>query len=167
MIDVLDRALAGLEKLIEWLIALLVFGLLVIVSSQLVDRHFVTLPMAAPDQYARVMLVWLTFIGFAVAVKNGINVRVDILDGRLPAGLTRVLEFVFDAVMLVITAYAAWHAWPLLVVGADQERLGTMLSEAWPTAALLISSVFLVLFLVLRILLRLAGRPVARASHLE
>ncbi|HZP85274.1 MAG TPA: TRAP transporter small permease subunit [Burkholderiales bacterium] len=167
MIDLFDRWLARLEKVLEALIALLVLGLVLIVSSQLVDRHLVTLPMAAPDQYARVMLVWLTFIGFAVAVKNGINIRVDIIDARLPAGVARLLEFVFDLSMLIITGFAAWHAWPLLLVGADQERLGTVLSEAWPTAALLVSGVFLVLFLVLRIVLRLAGRTLPRATHLE
>lgn len=167
MIDVLDRALAALEKVLEWLVGLLVLGLLLIVASQLVDRHVVTLPMAAPDQYARVMLVWLTFIGFALAVKNGINVRVDFIDSRLKPGVSRGLELVFDLLMLVITVYAAWHAWPLLEVGADQERLGTILSEAWPTAALILSSVFLVLFLILRIALRLAGRPVPRAAHVD
>lgn len=167
MIDALQRWLAHLERVIDTLIALLVAGLVIIVASQLVDRHLVTLPMAAPDQYARVMIVWLTFIGFAVAVKNGINIRVDIIDARLPAAFARALEHVFDLAMLAITAIAAWHAWPLLVLGADQERLGTMLSEAWPTAALLASSLFLVLFLVLRIALRLAGRTVPRASHLE
>jgi len=167
VIDLFDRWLARLEKVLEALIALLVLGLVLIVSSQLVDRHLVTLPMAAPDQYARVMLVWLTFIGFAVAVKNGINIRVDIIDARLPAGVARLLEFVFDLSMLIITGFAAWHAWPLLLVGADQERLGTVLSEAWPTAALLVSGVFLVLFLVLRIVLRLAGRTLPRATHLE
>lgn len=167
MIDVLDRALAALEKLLEWFIALLVLGLLLIVASQLVDRHVVTLPMAAPDQYARVMLVWLTFIGFALAVKNGMNVRVDFIDSRLSPAVSRALELVFDLLMLAITVYAAWHAWPLMEVGADQERLGTILSEAWPTGALVLSSVFLVLFLILRIALRLAGRPVPRAAHVE
>jgi TRAP-type C4-dicarboxylate transport system permease small subunit len=167
VIDALDHWLARLERLLEALIALLVAGLVLIVSSQLIDRHLVTLPMAAPDQYARVMLVWLTFIGFAVAVKNGINIRVDIIDSRLPAGASRTLELAFDIAMLVITVFAARHAWPLLVVGADQERLGTVLSEAWPTAALLLSSLFLVFFLILRIVLRLAGRPIPRASHLE
>ena len=74
---------------------------------------------------------------------------------------------VIDLLMLAITVYAAWHAWPLLEVGADQERLGTVLSEAWPTGALVLSSVFLVLFLILRIALRLAGRPVPHAAHME
>jgi len=51
--------------------------------------------------------------------------------------------------------------------GADQERLGTLLSEAWPSAALFASCILLVLFLVLRIALRFAGRELPRHQPLE
>ena len=54
MVDFLDKALRLVERALEWLIALLVAALLVIVASTFIDRHFVTLPMAAPDAYARV-----------------------------------------------------------------------------------------------------------------
>lgn len=167
MLDVLERALGFVERLLDGLIALLVVGLVLIVASQLVDRHVVTLPMAAPDQYARVMLVWLTFVGFTVAVKNGTNVRVDLIDARLPPAVRRALEILFDVAMLVLTVLIGWHGWPLLIVGLDQERLGTVLTEAWPTASLLLSCVLLTAFLVLRLLLALAGRAVPRAAHLE
>jgi TRAP-type C4-dicarboxylate transport system permease small subunit len=40
------------ERALEWLIAALVAALLIIVVSTFIDRHFVTLPMAAPDAYA-------------------------------------------------------------------------------------------------------------------
>lgn len=163
MIRHLEALLALAERVLEWLVALLVFGLLVIVASQLVDRHFVTLPMAAPDQYARVMLVWLTFIGFALAVKGGVNVRVDIIDAHLPPRIRLALEYVFDVAMLILTVLAAWHGWPLVGIGLDQERLGTVLSEAWPAAALLLSTLMLALFLLLRILVRLSGREPPRA----
>ena len=63
MVDFLDQALRLVERALEWLIAALVAALLVIVASTFIDRHFVTLPMAAPDAYARIILVWLTFIG--------------------------------------------------------------------------------------------------------
>ncbi|MFO1318959.1 MAG: TRAP transporter small permease [Burkholderiales bacterium] len=167
MLDLLERALGLVERVIDALIALLVVGLVLIVASQLIDRHVVTLPVAAPDQYARVLLVWLTFTGFAVAVKNGANVRVDLIDSRLPEALRRALEVAFDAVMLVLTVLIGWHGWPLLVVGLDQERLGTVLTEAWPTASLLVSCFLLAAFLVLRLLLALSGRVVPRAAHLE
>lgn len=162
------EGLAGLvERAVEWLLAALVAALVLIVASQLVDRHLVSLPMAAPDQYARVIIVWLTFTGFSLAVKRGSNLRVDLIDARLPAGARRWLEAAFDLLMLWLTALVGFHARPLLEVAWDQERLGTVLSEAWPVLALQASCVLLALFLILRLALALAGRPVPRASHLE
>ena len=167
MIDFLDKSLRLVERVLEWLIAALVAALLLIVSSTFIDRHFVTLPMAAPDAYARVMLVWLTFIGFALAVKNGTNIRVDLIDARLPEKVRRILEYVFDVVMLGLTVMLGVNGWRLVVIGLDQERLGTGMSEAWPSAALFVSCIVLVLFLLLRIALRFAGRELPRHTALE
>jgi TRAP-type C4-dicarboxylate transport system permease small subunit len=167
VVDFLDRALRGVERGLEWLIAVLVMALVVIVASQFVDRHFVSLPMAAPDAYARVILVWLTFVGFALAVKGGLNIRVDLIDSHLPPGARRLLEYLFDVLMLLLTVVIGFHGWRLIVIGRDQERLGTMLSEAWPSAALFVSCILLVLFLALRIALRFTGRELPRHQPLE
>ncbi len=167
MVDFLDKALRGVERFLEWLIAVLVMALVVIVASQFVDRHFVSLPMAAPDAYARVILVWLTFIGFALAVKGGLNIRVDLIDSHLPARVRRLLEYLFDVLMLLLTLVIGFHGWRLIVIGRDQERLGTVLSEAWPSAALFVSCILLVLFLTLRIALRFTGRELPRHQPLE
>jgi TRAP-type C4-dicarboxylate transport system permease small subunit len=167
VVDFLDKALRLVERALEWLIALLVAALLVIVSSTFIDRHFVTLPMAAPDSYARVILVWLTFIGFALAVKGGFNIRVDLIDTRLPAKVRRLLEYAFDLVMLGLTVMLGANGWRLVVIGHDQERLGTMMSEAWPSGALFVACIVLVLFLVLRIVLRFFGRELPRHTALE
>ncbi len=167
MVDFLDKALRLVERVLEWLVAVLVAALLLIVASTFIDRHFITLPMAAPDAYARVILVWLTFIGFALAVKGGINIRVDLIDARLPEKVRRRLDHVFDLMMLGLTVMLGVNGWRLVVIGRDQERLGTGMSEAWPSAALFVSCILLVLFLVLRIALRFSGRELPRHMPLE
>lgn len=167
MIDRLDKALRLVERVLEGMIALLVAGLVLIVASQFVDRHFVTLPMAAPDAYARIMLVWLTFIGFALAVKSGLNIRVDLIDTHLPKAVQRVLEYVFDVTMLLLTGIIGVNGWRLVEIGHGQERLGTVMSEAWPSAALFVSCILLAVFLVLRIVLRAAGRELPRHLQVE
>ena len=167
MVDFLDKALGLVERALEWLVAALVAGLLLIVASTFIDRHFITLPMAAPDAYARIMLVWLTFIGFALAVKGGFNIRVDLIDARLPVKARRVLDYVFDVIMLGLTVILGVNGWRLVVIGQDQERLGTGMSEAWPSAALFVSCILLVLFLVLRIALRFSGRELPRHMPLD
>ena len=167
MIDFLDKSLRVVERALEWLIAFLVIALVVIVASQFVDRHFITLPMAAPDAYARILLVWLTFVGFALAVKNGLNIRVDLIDAHLPKAVQRVLEYAFDVMMLVLTGIIGINGWRLVEIGHDQERLGTGMSEAWPSAALFVTCILLALFLLLRIVLRAAGRPLPRHLQVE
>ena len=167
MIDLLDKALRLVERVLEGLIALLVTGLVIIVGSQFVDRHFFTMPIVAPDAYARIMLVWLTFVGFALAVKGGLNIRVDLIDTHLPKSVQRALEYVFDVMMLGLTVIIGFHCWRLVEIGRGQERLGTVLSEAWPSAALFVSCIVLALFLVLRILLRSAGRELPRHLQVE
>lgn len=167
MIRHLDRLLGGVERILDGLVAVLVAGLVGIVAASLVDRHVVTLPIPAPDQYARVLLVWLTFTGFALAVKNGANIRVDLIDSHLPRRVRAVLEGVFELVMMALAALIAFHGWRLVEIGRDQERLGTVISEAWPAVALFASCLLTIAFLVLRLALRLTGRPVPQASHVE
>ena len=60
-----------LDTLLAWFIAALVAFLVAIVTSQLVDRHLFEVPLAAPDQFVRVGLIWLTFVGFAAAIGPG------------------------------------------------------------------------------------------------
>jgi TRAP-type C4-dicarboxylate transport system permease small subunit len=69
--------------------------------------------------------------------------------------------------MLLLTGVIGVHGWRVIEIGRDQERLGTILSEAWPAAALFVSCILLVLFLVLRIALRFAGRELPRHQPLE
>ena len=75
-----------LDRLLAWCVAAIVVFLVVIVTSQLVDRHFIDIPIQAPDQYARIGLVWLTFLGFALAIRGNVAVRVDVIDHFLPPG---------------------------------------------------------------------------------
>jgi len=167
VIDLLDKALRLVERALEWLVSAFVALLVLIVASTFIDRHFVTLPMAAPDSYARVILVWLTFIGFALAVKRGFNIRVDLIETRLPVRVRRMLDYIFDLGMLGLTVILGLNGWRLIVVGRDQERLGTLMTEAWPSSALFAACILLVLFLALRIMLRLTGRELPRHTPLE
>src|SRR5690242_10873796 len=95
------RALRLIDRLVEWVVIALMITLVVIVALQFVDRHFIDTGIAAPDQYARVALVWLTFIGFAIAVRAAVNIRVDLIDARLPSKVRAALEIGFDALMVV------------------------------------------------------------------
>ncbi|HTT38429.1 MAG TPA: TRAP transporter small permease subunit [Burkholderiales bacterium] len=158
MLTVLRRTLRLLELLIEWVVVALMVALVAIVSLQFIDRHFLDTGIAAPDQYARVALVWLTCIGFAIAVRAGLNVRVDLIDSHLPSRARRVLELAFDALMLMLTAILLPGSWRLIEIGRDQLLLGTSFTAAVPAAGAFIAWALIVLFVALRFTVRLLHR---------
>jgi TRAP-type C4-dicarboxylate transport system permease small subunit len=150
----LIRALHWLDRLVEWVIVALMVALVAIVSLQFVDRHFIDTGIAAPDQYARVALVWLTFIGFAIAVRAAVNIRVDLIDARLPPKARSILEMAFDAMMFVLVAVMVPGCWRLIEIGKDQELLGTVFTSAVPAAGVLIASILMLLYVGLRLIAR-------------
>jgi TRAP-type C4-dicarboxylate transport system permease small subunit len=155
MPHVLIRALHWLDRLVEWTVVALMVSLVVIVSLQFVDRHFIDTGIAAPDQYARVGLVWLTFIGFAIAVRAAVNIRVDLIDARLPPKARSILEIAFDAMMFVLLAVMVPGCWRLIEIGKDQELLGTVFTAAVPAAGVLIASILMLIYLGVRLAARL------------
>src|SRR5215468_5762546 len=124
MLSFLRRGLHLVDALIQWVVVALMVSLVVIVALQFIDRHFIDTGIAAPDQYARVALVWLTFIGFAIAVRAAVNIRVDLIDTRLPLKVRSGLELGFDALMVVLVAAMIPGCWRLIEVGKDQDLLG-------------------------------------------
>lgn len=166
MIVFLNRALRVLDILLEWVIVALMASLVVIVALQFVDRHFIDTGIAAPDQYARVALVWLTFIGFAIAVRASVNIRVDLIDAHLPAKVRFILEMVFDALLVVLLIVLIPGSWKLIVIGKDQELLGTVFTAAVPAAGALIACVLMLLFVALRFTLRLSGHELQKPEEI-
>lgn len=166
MIDILNRVLRVLDFLLEWVVVVLMVSLVAIVALQFLDRHFIDTGIAAPDQYARVALVWLTFIGFAVAVRAAVNIRVDLIDAHLPAKVRFVFEMAFDALLVVLLVVLVPGSWRLIVIGKDQELLGTVFSAAVPAAGVLISFVLMLLFVATRLIVRLMGHELQKPREL-
>ena len=166
VITVLNRALHVLDVLLEWVIVALMVSLVGIVALQFVDRHFIDTGVAAPDQYARIALIWLTFIGFAVALRAAVNIRVDLIDAHLPPKIRHFLEMAFDALLIVLLIVMIPGTWRLIVFGKDQELLGTIFSAAVPPIGALIAFVLMLLFVGLRFIVRLTGRELAKPEEI-
>ena len=166
MPNLLGRGLRLLDALVEWVVVALMASLVLIVSLQFIDRHFIDTGIAAPDQYARVGLVWLTFIGFAIAVRAAVNVRVDLIDVHLTAKVRRVLEIAFDALMLVLLAILVPGSWRLIVIGKDQDLLGTVFTAAVPATGVFVACLLMLLYVGLRLALRLMGRELPRPEEI-
>lgn len=162
MLWVISRGVAVVERLAEVVVAGLVVIGLAIVFGQFVDRHFVDLPWDAPDQFARIALVWLCFNGTALALAGGSAIRVDLLDHVLPRRVLVVRDVVFDLILLALLALIAVKSRTVVEIGAMQILLGTPFTADVAYSGLLSGAVLGCLVVIARLIRRTTGEPEAR-----
>lgn len=143
------------ERLWELSIAVLVAALLIVVSSQVVDRYVIDLWTDSPEEWIKIGLVWLTFVGFALAMRHGTDIRVDLVEHFLPRKLVMTVNTVFDALLLVLIGILCFKTWQLWDVSRDQAIVGASVSVAVPTAGLLVGLVLMFIVVAVRLVLRL------------
>jgi TRAP-type C4-dicarboxylate transport system permease small subunit len=142
--------LAGL--LLRGSVGLLIACLFALVVTQVVDRHFARIWHAdSPEEYVKVGIVWLTFIGLAAALADGETVRVEALRNALPPALRRLLDALFDLAVMAVLCVTLWYGWRVFQVGQYQSILGTEFSLAVPVAGLLLGFAACVLVVSARV----------------
>ena len=147
--------LRAIERVAAIAVAILVVIIMAIVIGQLVDRHFVDLPWDAPDQYARIAIVWLCFLGSALAISDGTSIRIDFIDHVLPARLIAWRDALFDAGLLALLVLLVVKSWTVVKVGGSQILLGTPFTADLPYSGLFVGSIVAALFIGARLLRRI------------
>ena len=145
-------------------IALVVFGLLFVVASQTADRY-VPLWSDSPEEYVKIGLCWLCFLGFALALKDGTEIRVDLADRILPEAVRRWIYGLFDAALLVLIGVVVVKSWTVFLVSGDQLITGTDLTAAWPAGAMLVAFALMFVVIAWRLVRRLRGELVVGSHH--
>ena len=152
-----DDEAAGLAAPVRWLrglvgvvLALAMVGVLVFTVGQVADRYLIKSAFDAHDQYARISLVWLTFIGIAVGIRDRANVRIELVGHLAPVHLRHWISLVLELITVVVAAFIMFVGWRLLEIGAFQSIIGTSLNYDVMYVGMLTGMGLMVLFIVLR-----------------
>lgn len=146
-----------LETLVKVLVVLALVVVLTFTVGQVADRYVLTTQFDAHDQIARIGMVWMAFLGFALGVRDRMNIRIEVIQHFLPEKARRVAGVFLDGVMLLVALALLVNGWQLLEVGSFQAIMGTPFYYDVMYGALLAGLVLLVIFLLLRMADTLLG----------
>lgn len=146
-----------LETLVKILVVLALTVVLAFTVGQVADRYVLKSQFDAHDQIARIGMVWMAFLGFALGVRSRANIRIEVIQHFLPESVRRVSGVLLDVVMMVIAITLLVNGWQLLEVGSFQAIMGTPFYYDVMYGALLAGLILLVIFLALRIADTLMG----------
>jgi len=115
----LDALSHGANRLVEWIMALLLAAMTLLVGVQIAGRFVFEYSIFWSDELARFLLIWISFLGMSVGVRRGAHPGIDSLVRALPPRSARVvlwlaliLSLLFFAVMVVYGGVLVLRTWP-------------------------------------------------------
>lgn len=110
----------AIEKVIrhleEAVLAVGLFTTTIVIFLNTVLRYGFSSSLTWAEELARYVVIWMTFIGMSVCVRNGSHVAMDVLVQRLPRKAQDGVWRLVNAVAVVASLYLAYVGW-LVVTG--------------------------------------------------
>ncbi len=103
----------------DWITLAVFWILAVVVFYQVFTRYVLNDAAGWTEEIARYLLIAVTFLGGAMAVRRGTHIQVDFVYRFLPRAAGRVMSTFVDAVRIAFFGYAVWLTWLLI------DRIGT------------------------------------------
>ena len=100
----MDRSIAALCRVLEFLIALALASMVVLVFGNVVMRYAFNSGITVSEEVSRWLFIWGTFLGALVALRERAHLGVDMLVSRLPLAGKKACLLVTHVAMLVLLA---------------------------------------------------------------
>ena len=100
----------SIELIEEWLLVLLLFGMIAIAASQDILRNVFDMGLIWGDGSVRVLLLWVAMFGAMVASRNDDHIRIDLISRLIPEAYQKALSRVcclFTDLVLAVFAFSS------------------------------------------------------------
>lgn len=143
------------------------FTLIFVVMLQITTRTFGLSSPIWTEELSRYLLLYLVAFGVGLSLMTGELVNVDLLQETVPEKAAWTMRLLSAVATAILGAVMIWPAWRFTKIGAFQQSP----SLRWPMdiihASILVLSVMLCLFALLRVIGMLAGTDDGRTQYAE
>ena len=137
-----------LGRIVEDVCFVLVIALAVVVFIQVFNRFILKAPMAWSEELAMLLFQWVVFLGAAVGVKRMSHFGIDLLVEKLSDKTRRRIEVIIPLSIGAIALTLITEGIQLLKLTQYQGYTTMPFSHAWATAAMPVSGVLMILYLI-------------------
>ena len=117
------------------------------------------------DEIARLLFVWIVFLGAAVGVRRSGHFRLHLVIDRFPAALRRVADIVGVLAIMGFGLVLIQQGWTLVELGQFQQTPVMGLSKGYVYASMPAGGALIVLFSLRHLWRALTGAPAAAPGH--
>jgi TRAP-type C4-dicarboxylate transport system permease small subunit len=136
---------------LEGLCALLVAAMVVLLFIQVVGRYVFADPPDWTEELARMVFIYLTFVGGALAIVRNAHLRIESLHERLSPRTKTTLDIVLAFVGVIFLAVTVYYSIGLLGRLSHQPMTSVPISKAFMFAAVPVGCALMLIYELLRI----------------
>lgn len=136
-------------RLNQWLIVVLMAVMAALVFANVVSRYVFNVSIIWVEELTQYQMIWITYLGAGLALREGRHVAVDILQDWLPAALRRLARALIWLAMALFLAALVYFGVQIAAFTWDQETPVMNIPTGIPYLAIPIGAAVFLLHLVL------------------
>ena len=154
----------ALSQVVEGLLLVMMVVLCADVFLGVFSRYVMARTFTWYDEIARLLFVWIVFLGAAVGVRRAAHFRLHLVVDRFPPGLRRATELVGVLVLMGFGLLLIQQGWKLVELGQFQRTPVMGLSKQYVYASVPAGGVLIILYSLPHLWRALRGASGAAAA---
>ena len=151
----------ALGNIVEAVLLVMMVALCVDVFLGVFSRYVLARTFTWYDEIARLLFVWITFLGAGVGVKRGVHFRLHLVVDRFPRALQRATVIFGVLVVMGFGWILIQQGWKLVELGQFQQTPVMGLSKQYIYLAVPVGGALVILFSLGHLWRALRGAPLA------
>ena len=135
----------GVNRVVGWSLALMLAAMTVLIGWQVFARFVVGTSLTFSEEVSRFLMIWLTLLGAAYAVRKGTLLAVELVPDLLKGTTKKVVRLGSHVLSLSFYVILIVFGWDIAATVAYQTAPATGLSMRWPMLALCAGGVLMFL----------------------
>ena len=127
----ISRFLTLIHRLEDGLLALLLSGMILLASGQIILRNLLDLGFTWADPATRVLVLWVGLLGALAASREDKQISIDVLSRFMPPRLRLAAKAVTSLFTAVVSGIVAYHAVRFVLFEREAEVTAFAGIPAW------------------------------------
>lgn len=132
-----NKLIAGIHRLEEALLALLLTSMIGVAAAQVVLRNFFDGGLFWGDSAVRVAVLWVAMLGAMVASRNDEHIRIDIAGRYLPRVIKKSVGRIVSLFTCIVLTLFAWYSFDFVRFEYEDATLAFGVVPAWICEAIM------------------------------
>ena len=147
----LDRLGYLINKILTFFTLFLLSALCLITFLQVIMRYVFNAPLSWTEEMVRYLLIWVTFLGFGLAVHKRTEMSVSVLTDILPLKLKKGFEMGMTVVILLFLSIFVFKGFIFAFDGREIMAIALPISFFWINLSAPLGGVFLIALYAVRL----------------